>query len=160
MTSTVELCSVAFVRNSSINTNYYTSQLNHIMITPTTLFSMCYLAFVGICVAMQRTPVEIFAAYCALSVYGYAVFARDKRAAINGGWRVSEKGLVLSCLFGGWPGALVAQVKCRHKTKKQPFKTLLWIAIAVNCAAFLWTLSPTGIRFIESIVQSFDLVSG
>ena len=126
------------------------------MLTPTTFFSLSYLAFVGMCVLMQKSSIVIFATYSALSVYGYLIFALDKKAAINGGHRMSERWLIVTCLFGGWPGVLFAQVKCRHKTKKQPFKTLMWLAIVANCAIFLVTMSPVGVRSIDSFLRVFE----
>ena len=34
-------------------------------------------------------------------------------------------------LFGGALGALLGQQLFRHKTQKQPFRTLLWLAAAI-----------------------------
>lgn len=130
------------------------------MFSATTLFSLSYLAFVGMCVLMQKASIVIFAAYSALSVYGYVIFVLDKKAAINGGYRTREKWLIVTCLWGAWPGVLFAQVKCRHKTKKQPFKTLMWLAIGANCATFLVMMTPVGDRSIESFLRVFEFAIG
>lgn len=37
-------------------------------------------------------------------------------------------------VLGGWPGALAAQQALRHKTRKQPFRTVFWLTVVVNCA--------------------------
>lgn len=72
------------------------------------------------------------------------VYAKDKRAAINGNWRVPEKTLHILSVAGGWLGALIAQDKLRHKTQKQPFRAIYWLTVAMNVAAFVWTLTPSG----------------
>jgi uncharacterized membrane protein YsdA (DUF1294 family) len=41
-------------------------------------------------------------------------------------------------LFGGWPGAVLAQQWLRHKTVKQPFRQMFWLTVALNIACFLW----------------------
>jgi len=56
----------------------------------------------------------------------------DKRAAQNGGWRVAERTLLLWAFLGGAIGGKLAQTLVRHKTRKQPFATLLNLALACN----------------------------
>ncbi|TVP51811.1 MAG: DUF1294 domain-containing protein, partial [Halomonas sp.] len=56
--------------------------------------------------------------YAVFSVIAYTTYAVDKKAAINRRQRVSEKTLHLLGLLGGWPGALLAQQRLRHKTQK------------------------------------------
>ena len=41
-------------------------------------------------------------------------------------------------LVGGWPGALVARRVFRHKTTKQPFRTIFWVTVIANCVALAW----------------------
>jgi uncharacterized membrane protein YsdA (DUF1294 family) len=43
-------------------------------------------------------------------------------------------------LFGGWPGALIAQGVFRHKSTKEEFQTVFWTTVVLNCAALLWLL--------------------
>ena len=38
-------------------------------------------------------------------------------------------------------GALVARQVFRHKTTKQPFRTILWGTVVTNCAALVWFAS-------------------
>ena len=45
-----------------------------------------------------------------------------------------EASLHVLALMGGWPGALLAQRVVRHKTRKQPFRTVFWATVALNCA--------------------------
>ncbi|MEJ1377111.1 MAG: DUF1294 domain-containing protein, partial [Candidatus Sedimenticola sp. (ex Thyasira tokunagai)] len=54
---------------------------------------------------------------------------------------------------GGWPGALIAQQKLRHKSKKQPFRVVYWFTVAANCGALVWLLSPGGALTIRSLLS-------
>lgn len=65
----------------------------------------------------------------------FIMFALDKRAALNEGQRVPENTLHLLSLAGGWPGALLARPLFRHKTRKQPFRTVFWLVVVVNLVA-------------------------
>lgn len=62
-----------------------------------------------------------------MSVLSYAVYALDKRAAQRGRRRVPERTLHLLALLGGWPGALLAQRRLRHKTAKPRFLIVFWL---------------------------------
>lgn len=64
----------------------------------------------------------------------FLMFGLDKRAALNERQRVPENTLQLLSLAGGWPGALLARPLFRHKTRKQPFRTVFWLVVVVNLA--------------------------
>ncbi|MEZ5545489.1 MAG: DUF1294 domain-containing protein [Lysobacteraceae bacterium] len=68
----------------------------------------------------------------------YAMYALDKAAAGRDARRTSENSLHLADLLGGWPGALIAQQKFRHKTIKQPFQVVFWITVILNIAGAWW----------------------
>jgi uncharacterized membrane protein YsdA (DUF1294 family) len=72
--------------------------------------------------------------YLLMSVLCFAAYAADKSAARRGQRRTPESRLLLLGLLGGWPGALLAQQFLRHKTRKQPFRTLFWCTVALNLA--------------------------
>jgi uncharacterized membrane protein YsdA (DUF1294 family) len=66
----------------------------------------------------------------------------DKRRARGGAWRVPESTLLGLAAIGGSPGALLACRLFRHKTRKQPFATLLLLTVAVQSGALAgWWLA-------------------
>jgi uncharacterized membrane protein YsdA (DUF1294 family) len=54
-------------------------------------------------------------------------FAADKRRAVAGRRRVPEADLLMLAAIGGTPAAFLARRLFRHKTRKQPFSTWLWL---------------------------------
>jgi uncharacterized membrane protein YsdA (DUF1294 family) len=101
--------------------------------------TMFFALLVGL-VALDLAPVLLLAPYCLFSVVGFAMYRADKIAAQRGAWRVSEANLHAIALLGGWPGALVARRVFRHKTTKQPFRTIFWGTVVVNCVALGWLM--------------------
>lgn len=91
----------------------------------------------------------------ALNAAAFGAFWYDKRQAQSGGWRVPEKTLLLLALVGGWPLAKLAQRRFRHKTRKQPFATLLnlvpfaWVGLALIYV----TLGPSA---LEAVLRALD----
>lgn len=79
-----------------------------------------------------------------VSLLTFALFAWDKYCAIRGYWRVSEFHLLLFAFLGGSLGAIAAQRMLRHKTRKEPFRTILLViatlhliaAVSAGAAAF------------------------
>ena len=86
-------------------------------------------------------PIAFAIAYSALSVVAFLLYRRDKGAARAGARRTRERTLHLAALLGGWPGALLAQDRLRHKTRKTPFQLLFWATVLLNCALIGWLLS-------------------
>jgi uncharacterized membrane protein YsdA (DUF1294 family)/cold shock CspA family protein len=71
-------------------------------------------------------------AYAVASAVTFGLYAGDKRAATRGEWRTPEDTLHVAALLGGWPGALIARRLFRHKTTKEPFRTIFWCTVFVN----------------------------
>lgn len=74
--------------------------------------------------------------YVLMSLACATAYWVDKSAAQTGQWRVSEGTLLTLGLFGGWPGAIVAQQTLRHKTSKQSFRLAFWATVIFNVGAF------------------------
>ncbi|MFZ5567628.1 MAG: DUF1294 domain-containing protein [Pseudomonadota bacterium] len=84
----------------------------------------------------------LIASMVLLSLLSYAVYASDKRAAQQGRRRVPERTLHLLALLGGWPGALLAQRRLRHKTAKPSFLIVFWLTTLGHfIAVIVWVAS-------------------
>ena len=59
----------------------------------------------------------------------------DKRAAVRGDWRVSERDLHMLEFLGGWLGAYAAQRLFRHKTAKKSYQMTYKLMIVMEFAA-------------------------
>jgi uncharacterized membrane protein YsdA (DUF1294 family)/cold shock CspA family protein len=114
-----------------------------------------FLIIVGISVLFSRIPPHILALYIVLSLLTFIMYALDKSAAKNGAWRTQESTLHLLSLAGGWPGALIAQQKLRHKSKKQSFRSVFWLTVFLNCGAFAWLFTPNGAATLQSFISKF-----
>lgn len=89
-------------------------------------------------VVLDEVPLMLLVAYGVLSGVAFVVYGADKSAAARGSWRTSESTLHAIAIAGGWPGALVARRVFRHKTTKQPFRTIFWATVIANCVALAW----------------------
>src|SRR5215213_10358676 len=98
-------------------------------------FAMSFLVALAAIAAVGRLEASWLALYYGASIITYGAYARDKTAAQNAGWRTPESTLHLLSLVGGWPGALIAQVLLRHKTRKPSFLIGYWLTVIVNCVA-------------------------
>ena len=82
------------------------------------------------------------------------LFWQDKRAAIAGSWRVPERRLLFWALIGGTPGAFWARGRFRHKTRKEPFVSLLKATVllqgAAVCFVAVYLLAPESFAAIFS----------
>lgn len=112
------------------------------------------------------TLVTIFLGYViSISLLTYAAFAVDKGRAVRGDWRISEVNLLVLAVFGGWPGAKLAQKTFRHKTRKQPFARVLntipvmWagLCVAMLSVASLDTIS-SNLRSVSSQIRLPKLI--
>jgi uncharacterized membrane protein YsdA (DUF1294 family) len=65
------------------------------------------------------------------NLLAFLVYGFDKRQAQHGSQRVSEGTLILLAILGGI-GAWVGCELHRHKTRKQPFRAYLLIAVGLH----------------------------
>ena len=70
---------------------------------------------------------------------------QDKSAAISDKSRISELRFYVLACCGGWPGSYFIQQIRRHKTQKQPFRTIFWACSWLNiiiCLVLLTLYNP------------------
>ena len=74
----------------------------------------------------------------AINIAAFALYGYDKNAAQNSRLRVPERVLHGVELFGGTPGAFIAQRVFHHKTRKVSYRIVFWLIFAVQAAAVVW----------------------
>ena len=86
----------------------------------------------------------------ACSLLAFLLYGIDKRRAIYGKPRISERTLHVLSILGGWPGAHLAQRIFHHKTLKISFRMVFWLIVLVHLAIIaygVWTGWPyTAVR--------------
>lgn len=105
------------------------------------------------------TPAALSVVFVIASTVTYWLYAKDKAAAILGAWRIPENSLHAAALLFGWPGALIAQERLRHKTKKPSFRALFWCTVLVNMGAVIWFHSPQGNRMLRQGAYQLENVA-
>ncbi len=81
---------------------------------------------------------EVAALYLvAINLAAYWAFWWDKRAAERGWRRTRESTLLGLALIGGSSGAIAGQQVLRHKTRKQPFRSRLWLIAGLQAATLV-----------------------
>ena len=108
---------------------------------------LVFVAFIGL---TARVPLGLLGLYAGASLVTFIAYAIDKSAAQSGRWRTQESTLHLLALIGGWPGALIAQNRLRHKSRKGSFLLVFWVTVLLNCGGLIWLLSTTGGRVLRS----------
>lgn len=119
------------------------------------IFCAIFIAVLIVSMALSAIPWIIGAWFLLLSVITFIIYALDKSAAQQGRWRTSEKTLQLCALFGGWPGALLAQRKLRHKSSKVSFKRMYWLMVLLNVIGLGWLHSVDGQQLLHSQLMPF-----
>lgn len=104
------------------------------------IFSLVY----GFIAVWWKPPLWVAGLYIATSAATFIAYAADKSAAARGSRRTPESTLHLLSFAGGWPGALLAQQYCRHKSAKQEFRQVFWATVALNLLVLLVLTSPMG----------------
>ena len=97
-----------------------------------------FLLIVAGTVLVSSIPAPVLFVYLIVSSATFSAYVLDKMAA--------EK--------GGWPGALIAQSHLRHKTRKQPFRTIFWGTVVLNCAILAWLFTPAGVHVLRSTMAA------
>lgn len=82
-------------------------------------------------------------ALVALNLFTILRFHQDKQRAIAGERRIPEASLLGLALIGGTPGAFLARHWFRHKTRKQPFSTVLILIAMIQAGAIIGFAMPS-----------------
>lgn len=85
--------------------------------------------------------------FCLVNLIAFLAVRLDKKRAETNAWRIPERTLIVWAAIGGWFGAKLAQSRYRHKTRKEPFRSIL------NAIPFLWLI--IGIAFWFEIWRWF-----
>jgi uncharacterized membrane protein YsdA (DUF1294 family) len=118
------------------------------------LLAITFLAIICISLFLNILSMATILTYVILSIVTYLTYAKDKSAAEDGSWRTPENTLHILALLGGWPGAIIAQKKLRHKSRKQPFRFIFWVTALVNTASLFWFTTPTGINWLNNTIAN------
>lgn len=92
---------------------------------------------------MSALALLLIIAAAAVNLAAFTAMAADKQAAIDDRRRIPERTLLQLALIGGAPGAVAAQQMLRHKTRKEPFRTVLW-GIAGVQVGLVWAWAVWG----------------
>ncbi|MCW8821173.1 MAG: cold shock and DUF1294 domain-containing protein [Sulfurovum sp.] len=129
-----------------INTNNIQLDLKPAQSIPL-LYTMIILSFVVFLFHFTiegKLPPFVMVIYIIMGIMTYFIYSEDKDMAINNERRTSEQRLLALSFFGGWLGALIAQQKFRHKTKKISFQMSFWTTVFFNIM-----LLASGFRIIH-----------
>ena len=129
-------------------------EANHGGVVFATGVATLFLMVVAIGVFSTEGPLVLLPYYAVASTVTFLAFYIDKSAAKRGASRTSEQTLHLFSLFGGWPGGLIARHRFRHKTRKQPFRTVFWVTVVGNVAVLLWLLTSEGASELRSVLRA------
>jgi uncharacterized membrane protein YsdA (DUF1294 family)/cold shock CspA family protein len=117
------------------------------------LGAVLFLLLVGAAVALDWLPAELLLIYLVLSALTFGCYAWDKSAARAGASRTPERTLHLLALAGGWPGALIAQQTLRHKSRKEEFRAVFWVTVAINFGLLVWLFTDAGAAMLVAVLS-------
>jgi uncharacterized membrane protein YsdA (DUF1294 family) len=82
-----------------------------------------------------------FFAIMLMSTLTFSLYAADKKKSEKGKWRIRETTLLLSSIFFGALGGLLAMYQLRHKTKHWYFLFINWVALIFQIFVFFYLLT-------------------
>ncbi|WP_219059758.1 DUF1294 domain-containing protein [Pseudomonas sp. UMAB-08] len=107
--------------------------VQHVRLKLLILLGLCALpGFGALSMAIRGVSAIPASAYAVMSLLAFFLYWHDKNRARNDGWRMPEKVLHGVELLGGWPGALLAQQRFRHKTRKLSYQTVFWMIVLLH----------------------------
>lgn len=144
-------------RSSALHVRYAhekakTKASGHSTIGFSHIFALTYCGALCALFMIGKIPFSVVAAYIILGFITFIVYAFDKSAAQNNQWRTQESTLHILSLMGGWIGALLAQKKLRHKSKKEEFQHVFWMTVILNCGAFGWLVTQGHFEYLRRVI--------
>jgi len=82
---------------------------------------------------------------CWINIISFIAYGTDKRAAVNGAWRIPEADLHILEFLGGWIGAFIGQKFFHHKNKKKSYQAMFWLMLVLQGAAIYIILRYLGL---------------
>ncbi len=80
-----------------------------------------------------------------INICTFLLFGEDKRRARAGERRIPENDLLVSTLIGGTAGAYAGRAYFRHKTRKEPFCTMLHVKAMAQAGLSIGFAAPSSI---------------
>lgn len=117
-----------------------------------TLYSLVAVAFlggVGTAVYVKKLAPAFLFLYLGVSLLTFLLYWRDKVKANRDEWRITENTLHGFSLLGGWPGALLAQRRLHHKSRKRSFQRVFIGTVILNLA-LVYGYTLAGVDFLNS----------
>lgn len=102
------------------------------------------------------TPLLIPIVFLLMSALSFILYAKDKRAARLGEWRIPENTLQLFSLLAGWPGAIMAQQVLRHKTLKVSFQIGFFFVTFINIGPLVWLHTSDGFSTLQTFISALE----
>mgnify|MGYP000914725328 CR=1 FL=1 len=101
----------------------------------------------------MTTGLIALATYLVFNIFVFSIYWKDKRAARRVERRTPESTLLWLALIGGSLGAVTAQQMLRHKTRKEPFRSLLLAIVILNIglAVSLAIMPDWPLRLLASV---------
>ena len=79
-----------------------------------------------------------------INAAAFVLMLADKRKALKNRWRIPERTLFLSALFGGSIGALLGMYTFRHKTRHLKFTLGIPAILIAQISLAIWIFQKIG----------------
>ncbi len=93
---------------------------------------------------------KITGLFLAFNAFVFSIYFLDKQAARHHRRRISEKTLLMLAFVGGSLGAVCAQRLLRHKTQKEPFRSILRAIFVFHVGAALLLSGVLGYLVLDA----------
>lgn len=120
-------------------------------LTPT-LLALALFTLLIVLTIVRKIHIAVPVVYLLMSILTFLAYGNDKSKAERDLRRTPEATLHYMALFGGWPGAWIAQRIFRHKSKKAAFQNTFWFTVIANCTLLFLLATPMGRDFLANMI--------